>query len=162
ALRRINYFAGEWDRLNWYVQLMAKQLDILSEGELLTLQEEFVVLQRTLCPHYSYALPKPTLKEIKDFQAKVKQHLECLVNNDETCFGPFPVSVEIRLPRAERERGEKNHDWVSKEFGLTATKVPDLSQISSHEIVKELRHCLLYHMAKLLQRLGASIKRCKH
>jgi hypothetical protein len=161
ALRRIKYFTGKWDRLNWYVQLMGENLDILSEGELLTLQEEFVALQRTLC-HYYYTLPKPTLDAIKAFQVLTKQHLECLVNNDETFLGPFPVEVEIRLPKAARERGEKNDDWISKEFGLTASKASGLTQISSCEIVKGMQPCLLYHLAKLLQQFGASIKRCKH
>jgi hypothetical protein len=161
ALRRINYFTGKWDWLNWYVQLMAKKLDTLSEGERLTLQEEFVALQRTLC-HYYYAVPKPTHDEIKTFQAHVKKHLECLVNNYETSLGPFPICIEIRLPKAERERGEKDHDWISKEFGLAASKAAGLTQFSSSEIVKGMQPCLLYQLAKLLQQFGASIKRCNH
>src|SRR5215471_16357648 len=97
ALRRINYFSGDGDRLNWYVQLMAKQLDFLSEGELLTLQEEFIALQRTLCGHHTPS--KPKLAEMKTFQALVRKHLESLVNNDEISFD-FPISIKICLPKA--------------------------------------------------------------
>ena len=161
ALRRINYFTGDWDRLNWYVQFMARRLDCLSAGELLMLQEEFAALERTLSGNDQSV--KPSLEAIKRFQTSVKRYLECLIDDDKTTLGPFLVSIEVYLPLAAEERGEWNKDdWISKRFGPIDRNTSTLPRITSRETIKEMEPCLLYHMAKLLEQLGASIRRCNH
>ncbi|MDN5941098.1 MAG: hypothetical protein L0H94_04355 [Nitrospira sp.] len=160
ALRRINYFKGDWDRLNWYVQLMAKRLDGLSAGELLMLQEEFAALERTLRGNDKSV--KPSLEAMKGFQTSVKRYVECLVDDDKTTLGPFLVSIEVYVPLAAAERGERNKDWISQRFGPVDRKTSTLPRITSRETVKGMEPCLLYHLAKLLEQLGASIKRCNH
>jgi len=160
VLGRINYFTGDWERLNWYVQLITRRLDCVSGGELLMLQEEFGALERTLRGNDKSV--KPSLEAIKGFQNSVKRYLECLVDDDKTTLGPFLVSIEVSLPRAAAERGERNKDGISMLFRSKDRTTSTLNRITSRQTVKEMEPCLLYHMAQLLAQFGASLKRCNH
>ncbi len=65
ALERMHFFNGRWDQMNWYVELIAKDLSRLSEGEWTILQEEVVALHRTLS-NYAKAPSKNDLTIFQD------------------------------------------------------------------------------------------------
>ena len=58
ALKRMRFLNGRWDQLNWYVELIAKDLSRLSKGEWSILQEEVVAIHRTLSNYPNAKTPE--------------------------------------------------------------------------------------------------------
>ena len=79
----------EWEMMNWYVGLAQKDLQSISSGDFLNLQEELVALVRTLYRHDNPEPPKRV--QIKRLQLAISRHLSELLERGQTKFAPFKI-----------------------------------------------------------------------
>src|SRR5438093_11792220 len=82
ALRRIKFRSWAWDKMNWYANLAKLNLDELSAGELLTLQEECIAIAAAVYGIRPRKGPSPG--DLNDLQFAVRVHLRELAAHRET------------------------------------------------------------------------------
>ena len=94
ALERIGFGKNKWDELNWYVRFAQMDLDNASQGDFLSLQEEFAAL---VTVHFRSRSPEsvPSRKQIIEIQRTVLKHLTDLVDRGETCLPSLPGFLNI-------------------------------------------------------------------
>jgi hypothetical protein len=161
ALERMHFLNGRWDQLNWYVELIAKDLSKLSDGEWTVLQEDVVALHRTLS-YYPNA-KAPERQDLLKFQHEISRHFAHLRSGGVVKIGPLPITHEIQVTR-------KVSSKVSRPFSLVEyfeqrdqplegeVEVRYTPRLPAHD----WRTWLLDHFGRLLGELGASIRQCPH
>lgn len=134
-LERIK-FHDEWELMNWYVLMAQKQLNKMSKGEILLLQEEFMALE------YKQSLvvnPHPLgVLEIEQIQKTILKHLQDLADGQGILIGEFRMTI-----------------WFN---GKIRGRLPD--PISWHWLHGDNQ--FIYHFGLLLEKWSASIRRCPH
>lgn len=150
ALERIKFDVSEWDRMNWYVKLANMDFDKLTEGERLSLREEFWGIKHTLWLDKDN--PEPIANEIKGIQRNVAKHLSELADQGKTEFGPFHLRITVECPVVEFK--EMYQDLRPEHLRQMHGGHHDTDLISGGGF--------LYYMTQLLQEFGGSIRRCPH
>ena len=133
-LARMKFGRSEWHKLNWYVQFSAKEIKQLSPGELMTLKEEVLALERTLIREniQESGIPVHTDEEIKQIHQFIRDTLTELVNSGMVCLGPFQTMISISFWETSEWSGGKGNSLLP------------------------------YHFARLLKQFSSSIRRCQN
>ena len=161
ALKRIRFLNGRWDQLNWYVELIAKDLSRLSKGEWSILQEEVVAIHRTLSNNPKAKTPER--EALVDFQAKISRHFSHLRSGGLVEIGPLEIRHKIQL--VSKSSSKESRPFSLKEWYKQQGQplVGDVEvRYTLRLLVDDWRSYLLDHFGRLLGELGASIRRCPH
>ena len=143
ALRRIKFHNSAWDKMNWYANLAKLNLDELSAGEILTLQEECVAIAAAVYGIRPRKGPSPD--DLNDLQFAVRAYLRGLARLGEARIGPIADTVVFL-------RGDIQ--------GRTKTQNLWFHQVE-HPI--DWAHVvLIHHMRELLKSFFEAIAVCVH
>ena len=157
VLRRIEFFTGDWERLNWYVKFAKRNVG--GPGELPKCQDEVVALLRTLSPS-AFANPaRPKPDALARFQETIARHLQNLVDDHRTQFRPFTITIDITLPQARQAQPDWLPDFLGQTERTASAYLPKTPATLALPKSDWPAH-LLYHFARLLEAMGSSIKRC--
>ncbi len=144
----------EWETMNWYDGLAQKDLQSISSGDFLNLQEELVALARTLYLHNNPEPPKRL--QIKRLQLAISRHLSELLERGQTTFAPFKiVSWVVCLKKAAS-------------IGGMPALPPGLPDIFTWDTVRPktpsqlVETSALHKFNQLLKQHAGSIGRCAH
>jgi hypothetical protein len=161
ALKRMRFLNGRWDQLNWYVELIAKDLSRLSKGEWTILQEEVVAIHRTLSNNPKAKTPER--QALVDFQAKISRHFSHLRSGVLVEIGQLKIIHEIKLVSKSSSK-ESRPFSLEQFFNRSLEDAPDVEVRYTPRLlpVDDWRSYLLDHFGRLLGELGASIRRCPH
>jgi hypothetical protein len=156
-LERIGIFktTSNWELMHWYVsRLGGLNIETASDGEILSLQEEFVALIRTCLRHRS---PNPpSRQEIKEFQRVVRKHLTELADKGVTALPPMiPVFANPKFLAERQSIKEGPGIEIPDRFFMWAT----LDGVAG---VGTQTQSLLQHLAELLQEFQTSVRRCPY
>ena len=147
-LERMHFF-DMWERMNWFIQVAQKPVDELSQGEILSLQEEIRAAERVLFHNV-----KPTfftIEKIKDLQAKILEHIERLSDEGSCLLGPFKVSIWVARFR-----------FIAEKRGISSSSAnTPLDLVTWYQTVGG-QDGLIYEMGRLLSEFGDSFRRCPH
>ena len=161
ALKRMRFLNGRWDQLNWYVELIAKALPSLSEGEWVVLQEEVVALHRTLS--HNPTTKAPERQALLSFQHEISRHFAHLRRGGVVEIGPLAITHTIQLVR---QASSKNIRPFSLEEYYKQRDQPLGDDVDIRYTLRlpahDWRTWLLDHFGRLLGEFGASIRQCPH
>ena len=155
ALERIRFHFSDWDRMNWYAELIKKDLGKMTPGEVLALQEEFRALKRILWLPFgkgSQFSLLPPVAEMKATQSLVAKHLQELADKGETTLGPFQLKTHVISPA---------HAFRDRYKGMEPSALRQLAGVD-HKTDLLSGNGLVYYLAELLKTFGGSIRRCPH
>jgi len=150
----------DWWLLRWYVnEFSQKPVATLSEGELLSLQEELVALaqeyyQRWTGKEFSHTHPPlPDRETILALQARTRAYLDQLAANGQTTIGPFMVTETVQvMPRqALTSRPLPPDRFVMRHVDLITER---------HEDFSELKEALILRFSDLLKSVPQGIRHC--
>jgi hypothetical protein len=152
ALKRVGHDKGAWYEINWFIRLA--QIDIeASEGDVVSLQEDFAALQKVYLRHANP--PPPPCQQIVELQRTVRKHLEELANQGWTLLPEVPVQQVLIYPHMQAKLATLAEGKVVE----TPSTFPDCE---SHHVTPPRLSSLISVMGQLLEKVGKLIVRCPH
>ena len=152
ALTRIGYDKSAWDEVGWFVRLARTDLDKASPGDLLSLKEEFVALQKV---RLRVQTDLPEDEAVGNVQRYVRTHLGELADQGFTFLPEIPIQQRIEYP-----------DIAIKQLALRAGYQPSPQATGLPDCMSFLHAPpgigLVAVMGQLLATVGKLIVRCPH
>ena len=154
ALERVGFLKGPWDELDWFVRFATMDLDKVSQGDFLNLQEEIWAL---LTVHFKSSPDSIPLREqIIEIQQTIRNHLTELVDRGQTMLPSLPGFLWITYPR------------IAANLSVGASPVAKLKkfkrmlEIVSHRAASGHPDNLVPLLGELLEKVGKPVLRCPH
>lgn len=154
ALSRVGYGKPLAYEVDWFIGLANNNLEQLSEGENLTLQEDFSVLMKAHCDWVNAKLP--THSEMLEVQRIVRHHLSELADKGLTVLPETPIRHCLSYPR-------RMAILQTLAIGVPVNlpkETPDC--MTQHLIGLVSFNNLVYFMGHLLEKVGKLVLRCPH
>jgi hypothetical protein len=162
ALTRTGTDKGPSGEVDWFIRFANVNLEGASEGEVLTLQEEFTALEKAHCNMPDrYRLESgadgvemievpftPTPKDLIEVQKIIQSHLSELADKGFTKFPVMPTQMILAYPRR-----------MGKKIELPSY-IPDCGV--AHYVASTSFTKLVYYMGHLLGKVGKPVLRCPH
>lgn len=151
ALARTGHDKSAWDEVGWFVRLARTDLDQASPGDLLSLKEEFVALQKV---HLRVHTDHPDNMVLWDVQWAVHRGLEELADQGVTFLPEIPIRQRIEYP------------YIREKLALGGGYKPSHSATSLPDCMSFLHAPpgigLVAVMGQLLATVDRLIVRCPH
>lgn len=151
ALVRVGYDKGAWEEIGWFIRLARADLDKASPGDLLSVKEEFVAMQKV---HLRVHTDLPEDEVVGNVQRIVRKNLEELADQGFTFLPEIPVRQRIEYPH------------IMEKLTLRGSYEPDPQGNSLPDSLSFLHAPpgigLVAVMGQLLATVGKLIVRCPH
>ena len=155
ALERTRFTQGKEAELDWFVRFARMDIEKASQGDLLNLEEEIVVL---LTVHFRSRDQEsvPSREQIIEIQRTLLKHLTELADKGKTMFPALPGWVWIIYPR------------IAANLSVGASAVAKLEEFSrmpdigSHRAASGKPENLIPLLGELFEKVGRPIVRCPH
>ena len=154
ALERVGFSKGKVHELDWFVRFARIDLDKATQGDLLSLQEEFVAL---LTAHFRDSPQSmPPREQIIEIQRTVRNHLNSLADKGMAGLPPPPGTLWITYPRIAAKLS------VGASAGAKMEEFSRMLDIVSHRAASGDPGNLVSVLGELLEKAGKPIVRCPH
>ncbi len=170
VLEDMGFNRSAWDRLNWFVELAGKNLDALTEGARMLLQEQMAAIGSLTAIHGVPVFPRndhpiPDWEVVKDLHQQIQRYIGEWLKEGFVVMEPFHLTISIFHVDSpvliDSQRGKPFIDSSIKSGIPGQEKGRHFARYSlgSYDAVKE---GVLFTFGELLREHASAIVRCQH
>ena len=160
-LERIGFTSSTWDQMNWFVLFAKENLDQLTSGDLLNLQEQIAAIWKQLKYTSKYKRERgpddilPSHEQIVQLQATIVSHLNDIVYKGSSRSGPYSITRFVTHYHDEIEGWEETDPWTIIDEWKSEILMSGPEEDS-------YRSYLVTHLFDLFAEHAKSLKHCPH